>query len=372
VPGYEILEELGRGGMGVVFKAKQTRLNRLVDLKVVRAGATAGSEELERFRREAEAVAALHHANIVQIYEIGDAGGVPFFALEHVEGGSLADRLRRGPLSFQQTAALVETLAWAMQDAHDHGIVHRDLKPGNVLLMPAPEGQVGSPKISDFGLAKRLDSEACQMQTGHILGTPAYMALEQARGQTHQMGPGVDVYALGSILYECLTGGPPFAGKDPMDTLSQVVAEEARPPSWVNPKVPRDLETICLKCLEKDPARRYPSAGELADDLDRFQEWQPIQARRIGRLERAARWVRRRPAVVLGCLLAVVLVLAGLSGYLLWRAGVRRALAVQDALEVKHEHYRAVVYRQGIPEGIEALSEEEAQLALRAVALPAP
>ncbi len=290
VPGYEILAELGRGGMGVVYKARQTALGRPVALKMILDGAHAGPEQRTRFRLEAEAVARLQHPHIVQIHEVGEADGRPFFSLEYVTGGSLAGKLREGPRPAPEAARLVELLAGAVHYAHGHGIVHRDLKPANVLLTAE-----GEPKIADFGLAKRLDADSGQTRTGAVVGTPSYMAPEQAGGQTRRVGPAVDVYALGAILYELLTGRPPFRGDSVLETLQRVVAEEPVPPGRLR-KVPADLETICLKCLQKDPARRYAGAGDLADDLRRFQQGEPIRARPVGRWERAWMWVRRRPA----------------------------------------------------------------------------
>jgi tetratricopeptide (TPR) repeat protein len=291
VPGYAILEVLGRGGMGVVYKALQASLNRLVALKMIRSGPLADLEELARFRQEAEAVARLQHPNVVQIYEVGEHGGHPFLALEFVEGGSLAARLAGTPQPARQAAELVETLARAIHDAHGRGIVHRDLKPANVLLT-----RDGTPKISDFGLAKRLDVEAGRTPSGAVLGTPSYMAPEQARGKSREVGPLADVYALGAVLYELLTGRPPFRGETAADTLLQVLSEEPVSPSRLQPKVPRDLETICLKCLQKDPRRRYASALDLAEDLRRFQAREPIRGRPVGPGERALKWVRRHPA----------------------------------------------------------------------------
>jgi serine/threonine-protein kinase len=242
VPGYEILGELGRGGMGVVYKARQVKLNRVVALKMILAGAHAGAEELARFRTEAEAVARLQHPHIVQIYEVGESEGRPYFSLEFVDGGSLAARLDGSPLAPRQAARLVETLAQAMQAAHERGIVHRDLKPANVLL--TSEGQ---PKITDFGLAKQLDSVKGQTQTGAVMGTPSYMAPEQAGGKSKEVSPVTDVYALGAILYELLTGRPPFKAANPLDTVLQVLSEEPVPPSRINVLLPRDLETIWLQ-----------------------------------------------------------------------------------------------------------------------------
>ena len=276
VPGYEILGELGRGGMGVVYQARQTKLNRLVALKMILAGSHAGAADLARFRTEAEAVARLQHPNIVQVYEVGEHEGMPFFSLEFCGGGSLEKKLDGTPLPPKEAAALVETLARAMQAAHEQRVIHRDLKPANVLL-----AEDGTPKITDFGLAKKLD-EAGQTQTGAIMGTPSYMAPEQAGGKSGEIGPAADVYALGAILYECLTGRPPFKAATALDTLMQVVGDEPVPPPQLQPKAPRDLETICLKCLHKEARKRYESAAELADDLRRFLDGEPI---------RRGRWV---------------------------------------------------------------------------------
>jgi hypothetical protein len=290
IPGYEILGELGRGGMGVVYKARHTRLKRSVALKMILGGALVGPEHLARFRTEAEAVARLQHPHIVQIYEIGEHNGLPFLALEFVDGGSLSARLAGNPQQPAEAARVVETLAGAMHAAHQAGVVHRDLKPANVLLTTS-----GAPKVTDFGLAKQLDDPSGQTQPGAIMGTPSYMAPEQAAGDK-DIGPAADVYALGAILYECLTGRPPFRGATVLDTLEQVRTQEPVPPRALQPNLPRDLETVCLKCLQKEPARRYGSAAELAADLRRFQEGKPILARPVGRLERAVKWARRRPA----------------------------------------------------------------------------
>jgi tetratricopeptide (TPR) repeat protein/tRNA A-37 threonylcarbamoyl transferase component Bud32 len=305
IPGYEILGELGRGGMGVVYKARQIKLNRVVALKMILAGNYAGPEELARFRREAEAVARLQHPHIVQIHEVGEADGRPFFSLEYVEGGSLADKLDGTPLPPRQAAELVETLARAVQAAHERGVVHRDLKPANVLLTAEEQ-----PKVTDFGLAKRIDQEKGQVQSGAIVGTASYMPPEQAGGQPGAIGPATDVYALGSILYEVLTGRPPFQGATVWDTLEQVFTQEPVPPSRLQPKVPRDLETICLKCLHKAPAKRYASGLALAEDLRRFRVGEPILARPVGLLERTAKWARRKPAAAV----AVGLLLASIAG----------------------------------------------------------
>jgi tetratricopeptide (TPR) repeat protein len=324
LPGYEILQELGRGGMGVVYWAWQSGLYRSVALKMILAGAHAGPNELARFRTEAEAAARLQHAHIVQIHDIGQHDGRPFLALEYVDGGSLARQLDGTPWPAVRAVPLLETLARAIAHAHRQGVVHRDLKPGNVLLTKA-----GQPKVTDFGLAKLLAGGGDPLtRTGVILGTPSYMAPEQAEGKTQEVGPAADVYALGAILYELLTGRPPFKAATPLETVRQVLSSEPVPPRRLQPGVPRDLETICLKCLHKEPARRYATAEELADDLRRFQAREPIVARPVGRLERAWKWARRRPAAA-ALLGVVVLGLTGGVSGVLWYADRERALRQQ-------------------------------------------
>jgi serine/threonine-protein kinase len=292
LPGYEIIGELGRGGMGVVYKARQIALDRVVALKMVLAGANADSGNLARFQTEAQAVAALQHPNVVQIHEVGTVDGLPYFSLEFIDGGSLTEKISSEPQPPRFAAEVVELLARAMQAAHDRGIVHRDLKPANVLL-----ARDGTPKVTDFGLAKRLEADSGQTRSGQVLGTPSYMAPEQATGDADKVGPSADVYALGAILYAILTGRPPFAGTSMLDTLHMVKTREPAAPSQLAASVPRDLETIALKCLQKDPGRRYASAAALADDLRRYLDGRPILARPVSAIERAWRWARRNPWV---------------------------------------------------------------------------
>jgi len=309
VPGYEIVGELGRGGMGVVYKARQVGLNRWVALKMVLAGAHATKHQLERFLTEAKAVADLQHPNIVQIYEIGRHEELPYFSLEFVDGGSLEAKVHRRPQPPRVAAHMVETLAHAMQYAHEHNIIHRDLKPANILLTSD-----GMPKITDFGLAKRLAEDSGQTKSGTLLGTPSYMAPEQARGEIQNVGALADVYTLGAILYELLTGRPPFHAPTVLETVKLVTNEEPLAPSRLQADVPRDLETICLKCLEKDMGKRYGSARLLADDLRRFLSDEPILARPVSNLERLTRWCRRNPrvAALVGTVgLLLILVAAG-------------------------------------------------------------
>ena len=340
VEGYEILGELGRGGMGVVYKARQLGLNRLVAIKMILAGGHAGKGELARFKAEAEAVARLQHPNIVQIHDVGTQDGKPFFSLEFCEGGSLTDKLAGSPLPPTQAALLVECLARAMHAAHLQGIVHRDLKPANVLLGPARGSTAGgslsglpfgTPKITDFGLAKDIREQSGQTQSGAIMGTPNYMAPEQAAGKVKEIGPAADTYALGAILYECLTGRPPFRGDTPWDTVNQVLTEDPLPPSRLRRRLPRDLETICLKCLRKEPQRRYASAEALADDLRRYLENKPILARPSGAWEWIFKWARRQPMVAALLLLLALVVVGGLFGMsiLYVRAEIQRKNAIE-------------------------------------------
>jgi eukaryotic-like serine/threonine-protein kinase len=323
LPDYEVLGILGRGGMGVVYKARHKSLKRLVALKMLLAGDQAEPQELARFRSEAEAIARLNHPNIVQIYEVGEHQGRPFFSLELLEGGSLASKLMGTPQDAGTAARVVETLARAVHAVHECGIIHRDLKPGNVLLTGGADVPLAEclPKIGDFGLAKALDSDAGQTGTGQVVGTPSYMAPEQAQPGPRPLGPAVDVYALGAILYDLLTGRPPFKAATFWDTVMQLLHQEPVPPRRLHGAVPRDLETVCLKCLEKEPHRRYASALDLADDLRRFLNREPVRARPAATWERAWKWSRRRPAQAA---LAAVLCLAPvvLLGLAVWHTTV--------------------------------------------------
>jgi WD40 repeat protein len=316
--------------MGVVYRARQIKLNRIVALKMVLAGGTTGPHQRSRFQSEAEAVAKLQHPHIVQIYEVGEHQGLPYFSLEFVEGVGLDKKIGGTPRDPREAAQIVETLARAMQAAHEAGVVHRDLKPANVLV-----GKAGELKITDFGLAKRLDTPG-QTVPGAIMGTPSYMAPEQARGETSAIGPAADVYALGAILYELLTGKPPFKAAAVLDTLMQVLHEEPLAPRLLQPKVAKDLETVCLKCLEKDGRKRYATARELANDLRRFVRGEPVQARPVGRLERAAKWARRRPLVA-GLLAAVVLATVGGVAGIAWALG----LALEERADAEKERDNA-------------------------------
>jgi WD40 repeat protein len=345
VPGYELLGELGRGGMGVVYQARHLALRRLVALKMILHGGLAPAADLERFRSEAQVIARLQHAHIVQIYEVGQRDGLPFLALEYCAGGGLDKKLAGSPLAPPAAAALVEQLAQAVQAAHTRGVIHRDLKPANVLL-----AEDGTPKITDFGLAKQLD-ETGRTRTGAILGTPSYMAPEQAGGKARELGPACDIYALGAILYECLTGRPPFRAATPLDTLWQVVHEEPVPPTRLNARLPRDAETICLKCLHKDPARRYTTAQALAEDLRRFQDGKPIAARPASPLEKAVKWAKRKPAQAVAVLVSVLAGTVLLAGGL-WFTG-----------ELRQERDNAQNEREETRKARDAESERAGQLA---------
>jgi hypothetical protein len=284
--GYQLLGELGRGGMGVVYKAIQKNLRRTVAVKMILPGAVANEEDLLRLRAEAEAAAALHHPHIVRVHEFGEFNGQPYFSMDFVDGPSLGNSVARGPVPAKAAARYMTVVARAIQHAHDHHILHRDLKPSNILL-----DADGLPHVTDFGLAKRLDA-AGRTVTGAILGTPPYMAPEQANGRK-DLSPATDVYGLGAVLYELLTGRPPFRAETYLDTLLQVIEREPASVHALNPAVDRDLETVCLKCLEKDPARRYPSAAALADDLDRYLAGELVTARKVNALGRLARTLER-------------------------------------------------------------------------------
>jgi tetratricopeptide (TPR) repeat protein len=338
-----LLGELGRGGMGVVYKARQIGLNRFVALKTLLAGGHASLSDLARFLREAEVIARLRHPNIVQVYEVGECGGLPYFSLEFCPGGSLAAKLAGTPLPPRKAAELVGIVAKAVHTAHTHDIVHRDLKPGNILL-----DEDGTPKVTDFGLAKKLDSGDGPTRTGAIMGTPSHMAPEQASEGAKSVGRAADVYALGAILYELLTGRPPFRAATNLQTLHQVIHDDPVPPGRLQPGLPRDLETIALKCLQKEPARRYASAQALADDLARFRAGEPIVARPVGLPERAWRWARRNPraaALAAAWVVGVAGSLAGMTA--LWRQAVeQRRLADAHATTANRAREQADQARQ--------------------------
>jgi serine/threonine protein kinase len=347
IGGYQVLKELGKGGMSIVYLALQKNLDRLVALKMVLSDRSDDPEYRMRLRREAEAVARLQHPNIVQIYEVGEDGGRMFLSLEYVEGGSLRERIDKTPQDAHEAAHLVRTLALTMSFAHGYGIIHRDLKPANVLLKdlgrhaspadtisadgkkkaqtPSPRFQ---PKITDFGAAKRLDA-AGSTRTGFLIGTPSYMAPEQAGGPG-EISPATDVYALGAILYELLTGRPPFWAAEPLATLMQVRYRDPVSPRLLQPAIPKDIELICLKCLQKQPSARYAAAGELADDLERFMSAQPIQARPASLLERTSRQIRRRPLATAVAAAMILALCTGMTG--LWYGYVTAKSQRDDAV----------------------------------------
>jgi eukaryotic-like serine/threonine-protein kinase len=328
VDGLEILGELGRGGMGVVSKARDVRLGRLVALKTIYETQRAAPEALERFRFEAQAVARLDHPNIVQIHEVGEHRGRPYVVLEYIAGGSLAERLKENPLAPRQAAELVETLALAVDAVHRAGIIHRDLKPSNILMTAD-----GTPKVSDFGLAKLLDEDSARTASGELLGSPCYMAPEQAAGHAKQVGRGTDVYALGVILFEALTGRPPFLGQTRQETLNLILSTDPVPPRRLRPDVPRDLDAICLKCLEKDPRHRYATAADLGTDLRRYLGGATVQARPVGPSGRLWRWCRRNPKLAgLAAALFLSFAIGTPALFALWlQARTDRARAVTEA-----------------------------------------
>jgi eukaryotic-like serine/threonine-protein kinase len=363
VPGYEIVALIGAGGMGVVYQARDLRLHRDVAIKMVLGGAVAGRTAIARFLAEAEALAALQHPHVVQVFDRGECQGLPFFVMEFCPGGSLADRVRQNPLAGRDAAAVMEKLALGVAAAHARNILHRDLKPENVLYTAD-----SAPKLTDFGLAKRLDDAGQETtaltQTGVQLGTPSYMAPEQAKGDTKWTGPRADIYSLGAILYRLVTGRPPFVGANSVETMRQVVEDEPVSPTVLAPGLPRDLTTICLKCLAKDPVRRYESAADLAEDLRRFLDGQPILARPVGSGERMVKWVRRNQtlAAALGAVAAVLVVGSIATGVSAVRAAdsARRESAARADLE--DQKRSALAYTRFMLDHLGATKGQRAEL----------
>lgn len=341
VPGYELLGELGRGGMGVVYQARDTKLKRTVALKMILSGAHASDEDMQRFQMEAEAVARLQHPNIVQIFEVGEHQGNPYISLEYQQGGGLDQKIAGKPQNIEESAKLIETLSRAMEVAHQQEIIHRDLKPANILL-----SSEGEPKITDFGLAKRMDDDSNQTKTGAVMGTPSYMPPEQASSSIETLGPAADTYALGAILYHLLTGRPPFQSETQLDTLMQVISDEPVPPSRLNSNVPADLETICLKCLQKDIKRRYTTAAALAEDLRRFQTGEPIAARPVSALERGWKWARRRPAVAGMIGVSALALISLIAGGLWYNAQLQDSLTVAENRRQEAQEQREFAEKQ--------------------------
>lgn len=312
---YELLEEVGRGGQGVVFRARQKSLNRIVALKVIGLGQWATKTHLKRFRLEAEAAASLDHPCIVPIYEVGERDGQCYFSMKFVEGGQLDEVVKQTPLSIRRAVQLIAKVARTVHYAHGHGILHRDIKPGNILL----DGK-GEPRLTDFGLARLVESESTITRTVEVLGTPSYMAPEQAVGNNTKLTCATDVYGLGAVLYQVLTGHPPFAGGTTYETIKLLLETEPRAPRLWNPKIDRDVSTICLKCLEKDPQRRYASALAVAEDLERWLNHEPIQARHIGMVGRGRKWLQRNPAAA--ALIGLSIALMAAVGGIIWKSGL--------------------------------------------------
>src|SRR5213082_1260243 len=310
---YELLEEIGRGGQGVVYRARQKSLNRTVALKVIGLGHWATEAHVKRFRREAEAAASLDHPSIVPVYEVGERDGSCYFSMKFVEGGQLDELVKREPMPIRRAVELIAKVARTVHYAHEHHILHRDIKPGNILL-----DQKGEPHLTDFGLARLVETESTVTRTMEVLGTPSYMAPEQAVGNNAQLTSATDVYGLGAVFYQLLTGHPPFAGGTTYETIKLLLDTEPRQPRLLNPKIDRDLSTICLKCLEKDPQRRYSSALALAEDLERWLKHEPIFARHTGIIGRSRKWVWRNPSSAL--LAACLVALAAAAGWIVWKS----------------------------------------------------
>ena len=347
---YELLEEVGRGGQGVVFRARQKSLNRIVALKVISLGQWASKAHLKRFRLEAEAAARLEHPGIVPIHEVGERDGSCYFSMKFVEGGQLDEVVRHTPMSIRQAAELIAKIARTVHYAHEHGILHRDIKPGNILL-----DDKGEPHLTDFGLARLVETESTVTRTLEVLGTPSYMAPEQAVGNNAQVTGATDVYGLGAVLYQLLTGQPPFAGGTTYETIKLLLDTEPRQPRLLNPKIDRDLSTICLKCLEKDPKRRYSSALGLAEDLERWLKHEPIAARHVGPLVRGRKWVRRNPSIAV--MAAMLLALAVPLGVMVWKSEfirhpVTTGIAVLPFENLSEQREDAAAFVDGVQDDI--------------------
>ncbi|HEV3021884.1 MAG TPA: serine/threonine-protein kinase, partial [Pirellulales bacterium] len=351
---YELLEEIARGGMGVVYKARQVNLDRLVAVKMILGGQLASAAEVRRFQTEAEAAANLDHPNIVPIFEVGQHDGRHYFSMGFVEGQSLAARVAAGPLPPREAAELVRKVSAAVEYAHQRGVIHRDLKPANILL-----DQQGQPRVTDFGLAKRVDRDS-NMTGNHILGTPSYMPPEQASGLGERIGAASDVYSLGAVLYCLLTGRPPFQAANPLDTLRHVLDRAPLPARLLNPGIPLDLDTIALKCLEKTPERRYATARELTDELDRFLAGAPIRARPVGQVERGWRWCRRNRTVAALSAAVMVSLFAGLGGSV-WQAvrAVHERDLKQQALEVAKANEKKAVTEKQVAQAVRGFLQHD-------------
>jgi WD40 repeat protein len=358
---YEITREIARGGMGVVFQARQMSLNRPVALKMILAGQLAKETDVRRFYTEAEAAANLDHPGIVPIYEVGQHEGQHYFSMGYVEGQSLSQRLVEGPLPAREAAELIRRVCEAIEYAHQHGVIHRDLKPANVLL-----DKHGNPRVTDFGLAKKLEGDSGLTGSGQIMGTPSYMPPEQTGGKRGEVGPAADVYALGATLYALVTGRPPFQAATAMDTVLQVITDEPVPPRRLNASIPPDLETICLKCLEKEPGKRYASASDLAAELNRFLSGEPIVARPVGTAERAVKWVRRRPVIAALIALVVGTALLGLSGIVWqWREAVAARIDAQAQAKSARDNECAALAARSAAQAQAVLARNEAEFANR-------
>jgi TolB-like protein/Tfp pilus assembly protein PilF len=347
---YELLEQIGRGGQGVVFRARQKSLNRTVALKVISLGQWASKAHVRRFRREAEAAAHLEHPCIVPIYEVGERDGSCYFSMKFVEGGQLDEAAKRKPMPVRRAAELIAKVARTVHYAHEHGILHRDIKPGNILL-----DANGEPHLTDFGLARLVETESSVTQTLDVLGTPSYMAPEQAVGNNATVSSATDVYGLGAVLYQLLTGQPPFAGGTTYETIKLLEDTEPRPPRLLNPKVDRDVSTICLKCLEKDPKRRYSSALALAEDLERWLKHEPIAARRVGPLVRGRKWVQRNPSIAV--MAAMLLALAVPLGVMVWKSEFSRqplttGIAVLPFENLSEQRENAASFVDGVQDDV--------------------